>query len=175
MITAVVSEKRPVADVVAEYGVSRSWVYELVARYRTEGELAFEARSKRPLNSPSKIDDIVAWLILEVRDDLAGRGLDAGPATICWHLQQHHAVTVSPATVHRYVKAAGRVTGEPKKKPKSSYIRFEADQPNECWQSDYTHYRLVDDTDVEIISWLDDHSRLALSITGHQPVDRTGR
>ncbi len=170
VITAVVSEKRPVADVVAEYGVSRSWVYELLARYRTEGEAAFEARSKRPLNSPTKIDDNVAELIVAVRDDLAGRGLDAGPATICWHLQQHHAVTVSPATVHRYVKATGRVTDEPKKKPKSSYIRFEADQPNECWQSDYTHYPLANGTDTEIISWLDDHSRFALSITGHQPV-----
>lgn len=173
MITAVVFEKRPVREVVAEYGVSRSWVYELVARYRTEGGVAFEARSKRPNNSPTKLANETISLIVEVRDDLARRGLDAGPATICWHLQHHHDVTVSPATVHRYVKAAGRVTPEPKKKPKSAYIRFEADQPNECWQSDYTHYPLRDGTDVEIITWLDDHSRFALSITGHQPVKGT--
>jgi transposase InsO family protein len=150
--------------------VSRSWGYELVARYRAEGDAAFEPRSKRPLRSPTKISNEMAALIVQVRDDLAGRGLDAGPATICWHLQQHHDAALSPATVHRYLKAAGRVTAEPKKKPKSSYIRFEADQPNECWQSDYTHYPLADGTDTEIITWLDDHSRFALSITAHRPV-----
>lgn len=170
VITAVVFEKRSVAEVVAAYEVSRSWVYELLARYRVEGEAAFEPRSKRPLNSPTKLGNEIAELIVAVRDDLAGRGLDAGPTTICWHLQQHHQVVVSGATVHRYVKAADRVNPEPKKKPKSSYIRFEADQPNECWQSDYTHYPLADGTDTEIITWLDDHSRLALSITAHQPV-----
>ena len=170
VITAVVFEKRSVAEVVNTYEVSRSWVYELLARHRLEGNAAFEPRSKRPLNSPNKIGNDIAGLIVQTRDNLAGRGLDAGPATICWHLEQHHAITVSPATVHRYVKAAGRVTGEPKKKPKSSYIRFEADQPNECWQSDYTHYRLANGTDTEIITWLDDHSRFALSITAHQPV-----
>ncbi len=68
VITAVVFEKRPVREVVAEYSVSRSWVYELLARYRDEGEIAFEPRSKRPLNSPTKIDTVVAELIVEVRD-----------------------------------------------------------------------------------------------------------
>ena len=53
------------------------------------------------------------------------------------------------------------------KKPSPSYIRFEADQPNETWQSDFTHYRLSTGVDVEIITWLDDHSRYALSITAH--------
>jgi transposase InsO family protein len=64
------------------------------------------------------------------------------------------------------------VTPEPAKRPKSSYIRFEAEQPNETWQSDFTHYRLTrpDGTpgqDTEIITWLDDHSRYALHVTAH--------
>ena len=59
---------------------------------------------------------------------------------------------------------------EPAKRPKSSYIRFAAEQPNECWQSDFTHYRLAGGTDAEILTWLDDHSRYALSVTAHQPV-----
>jgi hypothetical protein len=32
VITAVTVEKRPVAEVVTDYGVARSWVYELLAR-----------------------------------------------------------------------------------------------------------------------------------------------
>ena len=51
MITAVVVEQRAVAEVAATYGVSRSWLYELLARYRAEGEGAFEPRSKRPHHS----------------------------------------------------------------------------------------------------------------------------
>jgi hypothetical protein len=39
--------------------------------------------------------------------------------------------------------------------------------PNECWQSDFTHYRLADGRDVEIISWLDDCSRYALHVSAH--------
>jgi transposase InsO family protein len=54
----------------------------------------------------------------------------------------------------------------------ASYVRFEADLPNECWQSDFTHYRLAhpDGTpgaDCEIRTWLDDCSRYALSVTAH--------
>ena len=52
VITAVTVENRTVAEVVADYGVSKSWVYELLARYRAEGEAAFEPRSRRPLTSP---------------------------------------------------------------------------------------------------------------------------
>lgn len=53
VITAVVVEKRTVAEVAATYGVSRSWLYELLARYRDEGEAAFEPRSRAPRTSPA--------------------------------------------------------------------------------------------------------------------------
>ena len=55
------------------------------------------------------------------------------------------------------------MTPQPHKRPKSSWIRFEADLPNECWQSDVTHWRLADGTEVEIINVIDDHSRLAVA------------
>src|SRR5207344_2951920 len=71
------------------------------------------------------------------------------------------------ATVARYLTRAGLVTPTPHKRPRSSYIRFAAELPNECWQSDLTHSRLADGTDTEILSWLDDHARYALSVTAH--------
>jgi transposase InsO family protein len=77
---------------------------------------------------------------------------------------------VSRATINRILVRAGTVTPDPSKRPKSSYIRFAADQPNETWQSDFTHYRLTDGTDVEILTWLDDCSRYALSVTAHARV-----
>ena len=62
------------------------------------------------------------------------------------------------------------VTPEPKKRPRSSYIRFEASMPNETWQSDFTHYRLATKQDVEIITWLDDCTRYALHVTAHMRI-----
>jgi transposase InsO family protein len=175
LITCVVVENRPVREVAAQYGVSESWLFELLARYRAEGEAAFEPRSRRPASIPNAIPPEAVELILELRAKLTATGLDAGPDTIRWHLQHHHGLTVSRATVARYLAKAGLVRPEPKKKPKSSYIRFQADQPNECWQSDFTHYRLTrpdgrPGADCEILSWLDDHSRYALSVTAHHRV-----
>ena len=77
---------------------------------------------------------------------------------------------MSPATVSRYLARQGLVTPDPSKRPKSSYIRFAAEQPNECWQSDFTHYPLAGGQDTEILTWLDDHSRYALSLTAHHRV-----
>jgi transposase InsO family protein len=170
VITAVTVEKRPVSEVAKSYGVARSWIYTLLDRYEAEGEAAFEPRSRRPKTSPSATSDDTLELIVRLRKELAGQGLDAGPQTIAWHLGQHHQVKVSPATVSRALARHGLVTPDPSKRPKSSYIRFAAEQPNECWQSDFTHYPLADGADTEILTWLDDHSRYALSLTAHHRV-----
>lgn len=175
LITSVVIENRPVRDVAAQYGVSQSWLYELLARYRAEGEAAFEPRSRRPHRVPTTVPTATVDLILELREKLTAAGLDAGPDTISWHLTHHHGVTVSRATIARYLTRHGLVTPEPKKKPRSSYIRFAAAMPNECWQADFTHYRLTNTdhrpgADTEILTWLDDCSRYALSVTAHARV-----
>jgi transposase InsO family protein len=172
VITAVTVEKRPVSEVARTYGVARSWIYALLERYRAEGEAAFEPRSRRPKTSPAAIGGQTVELIVRLRKELAGQGLDAGPQTIAWHLEHHHRIAVSAATVSRYLTRHGLVTPEPKKRPKSSYLRFAAEQPNECWQSDFTHYRLArpdgsPGADTEILGWLDDHSRLVLHLTCH--------
>lgn len=175
VITAVVLEGRKPVEVAKAYGVSRSWLYELLARYKAEGDDAFEPRSRRPHSHPTAIAPKTVEAILKLRRDLTVAGLDAGPETIAWHLEHRLQITVSTATISRYLTRAGLVGPEPKKRPKSSYIRFEAAMPNETWQSDFTHYRLTrpDGTpgeDVEILSWLDDCTRLALNVTAHPRV-----
>src|ERR1022692_2831014 len=170
VITAVIVEKRPVSEVARSYGVARSWICTLLARYRAEGEAAFEPRSRRPKSSPAAISPGTTELIIRLRKELSGQGLDAGPHTIAWHLQHHHQVTVSAATISRYLARRGMVVPEPRKRPRSSYIRFAAEQPNECWQADFTHYPLANGAGTEILSWIDDHSRLALRVTAHHRV-----
>jgi transposase InsO family protein len=167
VITAVVAEGRSQGEVARAYGVSQGWVSRLVARYRAEGETAFAPRSRRPVTSPAAIAEGTVELIIGLRKELAGAGLDAGPQTIAWHLAHHHQVRVSAATISRYLTRAGLVTPEPRKRPRSSYIRFAAELPNERWQSDFIHWHLAGGQETEIVSWIDDHSRYALSVTAH--------
>jgi len=170
VITAVVVEGRTHAEVAAQYGYSRSWVTRLVTRYRTEGEAAFEPRSRRPNMSPTRVSDVLNQQIVNLRVELAKQGLDAGPHTIQWHLKQHHQITVSVSTIRRRLVGAGLVEANPKKKPKRNYTRFEADLPNETWQSDFTHIWLANGSDTETITWLDDHSRYALHVSCHRRI-----
>jgi hypothetical protein len=78
------------------------------------------------------------------------------------------------STTCRILTSAGLISPEPKKRPKSSYRRFQADQPNECWQSDFTHWQLADSTGVEIINWLDDHSRYLLASRAYRRITGQG-
>jgi transposase InsO family protein len=170
VITAVTIENRPVAEVARDYGVARSWIYELLARHRSEGDAAFQPRSRRPRTSPGATPAATVDLVLRIRKQLVEAGLDAGADTIGWHLTHRHHVALSRATIHRILRRAGTVTPDPTKRPKASYRRFEADQPNETWQSDFTHYRLATGIDVEVITWIDDHSRYALHLSAHPRV-----
>jgi len=119
VITAVTVEKRPVSEVARSYGVARSWVCTLLGRYLAEGEAAFEPRSRRPKTSPNALSPGTAELIVRLRKDLSGQGLDAGPHTICWHLEHHHRIRVSAATVSRTLARQGLVTPDAAKRPRS--------------------------------------------------------
>ncbi|SEP10901.1 helix-turn-helix domain-containing protein, partial [Trujillonella endophytica] len=82
VITAIEVEGRTAAEVVAAYGVSRSWLYELLKRYRAEGEAAFAPRSRRPHKSPRATPPATIELVLQLRKQLRDTGLDAGADTI---------------------------------------------------------------------------------------------
>jgi transposase InsO family protein len=174
VITALFVDHQTPAEVAARYGVHRAWVYKLKARYEAEGETALEPRSRRPKTSPAATPPQIVDLVLRLRKQLLEDGHDAGADTLGWHLARHHAITLSRATIHRILTRHGTVTPEPKKRPKSSYVRFEAAMPNQTWQSDFTHYPLTDTTTfpkgVEIITWLDDCTRYALHISAHAAI-----
>ena len=106
IITAVVLEGRSQADVACDYGVSKGWVSKLVARYRTDGDAAFEPRSRRPRSSPNKTPLSTLNLIVQIRTELTIQGLDAGTDTIAWHLEHHHNIEASTSTIHRHLRAS---------------------------------------------------------------------
>src|SRR5687768_6847354 len=170
VVVSVTVEGLSQAEVARRYGISEATVSRWLARYRTEGDSAFEPRSRRPRTSPTATPPEVTERIIDLRYELALDGLDAGAETIAWHLKDRHDIDVSTATIRRRLIAAGLIEPQPRKRPRSSYRRFEAALPNECWQTDFTHWRLAHGKDIEILTWLDDHSRCALSVTAHKPV-----
>lgn len=164
-VLKVVSRELSVTAAAAAYGISRQQLTRLVRRYRDGGLDAIEPRSRRPHTSPGVTSAAVRDRIVDLRRELTAHGLDAGPVTIAWHLGREGLPVPSTSTIRRILHAAGLVVPEPRKRPRSSWIRFEAAAPNECWQSDFTHWRLADGSEVEIIDWLDDHARYLLGLT----------
>jgi len=163
VVTAVKVEGRSKSEVGREYRVSRGWVHELVRRYEAEGEAGLEPRSRRPLTSPQRTPMEIEEEIIELRKALEEEGLDAGAHTIAFHLVERQGEAPAPSTIWRILSRRGFVTPQPQKRPRSSFIRFEADQPNERWQADITHWTLADSTAVEILNVMDDHSRLLVA------------
>jgi transposase len=162
VVAAVVVEQRSKSEVARQYGVSRRWVITLVQRYLAEGEAGLAPRSRRPLRSPRRTPVEVEDEIVKLRKELDRGGHEAGAATIAFHLTQRLGASPAVSTIWRILTARGFVTPQPHKRPKSSYTRFVAEQPNERWQLDITHWALADDTEVEILNLLDDHSRLCV-------------
>lgn len=161
---SVVDQGLTVAQAAAKFGVSRQWVHQLVQRYRSGGVAAVLPQSKAPKSRPHTTTETVRVRIIGLRQALVADGADAGPETIAWHLAREGFQVPSTSTIQRILRAAGLVVAQPKKRPKSSYLRFQAELPNGCWQADITYWFLADATRVEILDFLDDHSRLLLTI-----------
>jgi transposase InsO family protein len=161
-VNAVLVEGRSVRAVARATGTSKSWVHRHVELYRTLGEVGLEPKRRGPkhppaLTAPETEDEIVWW-----RKHLTEACFDAGARTIHYHLAKSHDQVPSLSTIHRVLRRRGFVDDQPQKRPRSSWVRFEADLPNECWQTDMTHWHAGGDK-VEILHFIDDCSRVALS------------
>ncbi len=153
---------RPIAELAKAHGVSRGWLYKLLARYRREGPAGLDPRSRRPHRSPTRLAGAWEEAIVVLRKELTDLGVDAGAVTIHYHLSKRQGEVPSVSTIWRVLKARGFVVPQPHKRPKSSYVRFVAELPNECWQADVTHWPLADGRFVEVLNMIDDHSRLCV-------------
>lgn len=160
-------------EVARLYGISQPRVSQLVAAWRAGGWDALDPGSRRPKSNPNTTPPDVVARVLALRADLIADGCDAGPHSIAGILADEMTTPPGVTTIWRILTRADLITPEPRKRPKRSWIRFEADLPNECWQADFTHVRLATGRDAEVLLFVDDHSRYLISATAHQPV--TGR
>jgi transposase InsO family protein len=165
LVEAHVLEGRSVSELAAAHGVHRSWIYKLLARYRDGGYDALQPRSRRPRSCKHETPVKVIEAIVRLRRQLQADGHDAGAATIAYHLAKETDGMPVPSvsTIWRILKREGLIVPEPQKRPRSSLIRFQAELPNEMWQTDITHWQLPGGQHTEILNMIDDHSRLFLA------------
>jgi transposase InsO family protein len=160
VVDAVLLEGRSAREVAAAHGIGKSWIYVLIERFRAGGYEALEPRSRRPRSCSHQTLPGTVWRILQLRRELAAQGHDCGPVTIAHHLEQAGLLAPSTGTIWRILKREGLIVAQPQKRPRSSLVRFQADLPNELWQTDITHWQLADGEHAEILNVIDDHSRL---------------
>jgi transposase InsO family protein len=162
VVDAVLLEGRSAREVASAHGISKTWIYELIGRFRAGGYEALEPRSRRPHCCPHQVSATIVEAVVKLRAELEAQGHDAGAATIAYHLATRIERVPSRATIWRILKREGLIVAQPQKRPHCSLIRFEAELPNELWQADITRWQLADGSDVEILNLIDDHSRLHL-------------
>lgn len=152
-------------------GISRSRFYEIRKRALLEGPI--EAMSPRPRHyvdpHPQATPVAIEELAVRIRKDLADEGLDHGPVTVRWHLQQLGLSAPAASTLARIFTRRGMVLAQPQKRPRSSYRRFEFAQVHECWQLDAFEWPLTPTTEgtsggsCVIYQVLDDRSRFLIA------------
>lgn len=151
-----------VSEFCREHGISTWKFYQVRKRFEAEGEAGLEPRSRAPKTVANRTPGWVEDLIVELRKELTDAGLDAGPATIWMHLGQRLGTGVSvpsESTIWRVLTRRGFVTPQPKKAPKRTFRRFEADRANECWQLDDFATELSNGATVKVLVLIDDRTR----------------
>ncbi|MFF4362963.1 IS481 family transposase [Streptomyces sp. NPDC001604] len=126
LVRRVVFDRRPVAHVAKELGVSRQCAHRWVNRYRAEGWPGLHDRSSRPRTCPNRTPPEVEDRVLEAR-----RRLRRGPEQIA------EATGVAARTVSRILRrhrmpplaACDPLTGQVIRAVRTSTARYEYHQP----------------------------------------------
>lgn len=146
-----------VAQTCEFYGISAATFYVWRARFRADGVVGLQPRSRRPHTSPGRtprdVEDAITgmrrahpgWGARRIRDQLVLAGQDP-PAV---------------STIHAVLVRHGLV--EPQPSVVAAPGRFERDRPNDLWQIDATEWELTDGSIAQIIDIIDDHSRMLVA------------
>lgn len=170
----------PDAPSVSEFcrslGISRPSFYQVRDRFRAEGNAALNPRSRAPKQPARVYADDTVKIMLGVRERLAGKGWDAGPRSV-WQACVDEALFTGPvpsvSTIGRIFAEAGVVEKNPRKRPRTSYIRFQRAAAMEMWQLDAFEFKLFDHdveaerTKVTVYQLLDDSTRLDVGTSAY--------
>src|SRR5664279_6639652 len=112
VVDAVLLEGRSAREVAAAHGISKSWIYVLIERYRAGGYEALQPRSRWPRSCSHQTPPGTVERVLQLRRELAAQGHDCGPVTIAHHLTQDGHRTPSLATIWRILQREGLIVAQ---------------------------------------------------------------
>jgi transposase InsO family protein len=151
-----------VAEFCRAHAISTWFFWDLRRRHRRDGDVVLEPLSRAARSIANKTPATIEDAVVAKRKELVDAGLDAGPATIAFHLRDLDGLP-SEATIWRILKARGFITADPSKIPKRAGRSFTAERANDCWQLDDTASVLADGSEIKILNVIDDHSRLLVA------------
>ena len=151
----------PVTEIAARHGVSRQSVHAWVRRYKDGGLAALADRSHRPVSCPHQIAAEIEAAVCELRRSHPRWG----PARLAFELGRRDITPVpSEATLYKVLVRNGLIAPGQRRRPASSYIRWEREEPMALWQLDIMGgVFLCDGTELKLVSGLDDHSRYCVT------------
>jgi transposase InsO family protein len=156
-------EQVNVTQLCIRLGITRERFYVYERRFREEGLPGLLARSRAPHRHPNQASAVVADEIEAWWHKLGDQGLDNGARSIWARMKRAGQEPPHPRTVHRVLVRRELSRREPQKRPRSSFRRFAATQPNGIWQIDGMEWRLAGGRKQIIVRALDDHSRKSLA------------
>jgi len=178
LVSRVIDDRRPVAHVAKEVGVSRQCASRWVARFRAEGEAGLQDRSSRPRTTPTRTSPEREQAVLVARQQLR-----QGPARLA-AVTGVPARTVSRILVRHHLPPLAwldPITGQMIRATRATAVRYERDRPGELVHVDVKKLGRIPDgggwrahgrsEEVRgrgigfdyVHSAVDDHSRLAYS------------
>ena len=150
------------------FGVSRKAGYELMARWRSEGDAAFAGRSRAPRNSPNAVSPEVRKAIIALRVERP----TWGPKKLlaCLRLRFPEVCWPSGSTAGEILRGAG-LTEPQRRRRRASPRRGEvARTPNDKWCADFKGNFLVQNkTRCDPLTVTDDFSRMLLGCWAMSP------
>lgn len=143
-----------------QFGISRKTGYKWLARFAVEGPDGLVDRSRRPVRSPSRTSPAVEELVCSLR-----RSFPAwGGRKIRWSLLRQGVEGVPAASTITDILRRNGLIGDPTPRTARSWIRFQADAPNQLWQMDLKGWFVTGQGRCEPFDVLDDHSRFSLCL-----------
>jgi transposase InsO family protein len=160
-VLEVINDGAKVTDVARRNGVSRQAVHEWLVRYANHGLAGLVDQSSKPQSCPHQMPLVVEARIVELRREHPGWG----PRTIEHRLGVEGLVRVPGRTsIYRCLVRHGLITPEARKRKRADYKRWERGRAMELWQMDVVGgVRLVDSSELKVITGVDDHSRFCVS------------
>ena len=134
-----------------------------LARYRAEGDAGLVPRSRRPKTSPNALSTNSKTRSSCYANNSAKKASTPARRRSRCISSDVTARAPSVSTIMRVLRRRGASCPNRRNDRSRRTSVSKPALPNECWQSDMTHWTLADGTHVEIINFLDDHTRLCVA------------